>query len=70
MLFAIFLTIVFAYGIFVLFLPVVVWYQQKKIWKMEEKINRQEKIINLISNDKYKQDDKSDEDSSESSKEE
>lgn len=70
MLFAIFLTIVFAYGIFVLFLPVVIWYQQKKIWKMEEKINRQEKIINLISNDKYKQDDKSDEDSSESSEEE
>ncbi len=70
MLFAIFLTIVFAYGIFVLFLPVVIWYQQKKIWKMEEKINRQEKIINLISNDKYKQDDKSDEDSSENSEEE
>ena len=70
MLFAIFLTIVFAYGIFVLFLPVVIWYQQKKIWKMEGKINRQEKIINLISNDKYKQDDKSDEDSSESSEEE
>ncbi len=70
MLFAIFLTIVFAYGIFVLFLPVVIWYQQKKIWKMEEKINRQEKIINLISNDKYKQDDESDEDSSESSEEE
>lgn len=70
MLFAIFLTIVFAYGIFVLFLPVVIWYQQKKIWKMEEKINRQEKIINLISNDKYKQDDESDEDSSESSDEE
>ena len=70
MLFAIFLTIVFAYGIFVLFLPVVIWYQQKKIWKMEEKINRQEKIINLISNDKYKHDDESDEDSSESSEEE
>ena len=70
MLFAIFLTIVFAYGIFVLFLPVVIWYQQKKIWKMEEKINRQEKIINLISNDKYKQDDESDEHSSESSEEE
>lgn len=70
MLFAIFLTIVFAYGIFVLFLPVVVWYQQKKIWKMEEKINRQEKIINLISNDKYKQDAEPDEDSSESSEEE
>ena len=70
MLFAIFLTIVFAYGIFVLFLPVVIWYQQKKIWKMEEKINRQEKIINLISNDKYKQDDESEEDSSESSEEE
>lgn len=70
MLFAIFLTIVFAYGIFVLFLPIVIWYQQKKIWKMEEKINRQEKIINLISNDKYKQDDESDEDSSESSDEE
>lgn len=70
MLFAIFLTIVFAYGIFVLFLPVVIWYQQKKIWKMEEKINRQEKIINLISNDKYKLDDESDEDSSESSEEE
>ena len=70
MLFAIFPTIVFAYGIFVLFLPVVIWYQQKKIWKMEEKINRQEKIINLISNDKYKQDDESDEDSSESSEEE
>lgn len=70
MLFAIFLTIVFAYGIFVLFLPVVIWYQQKKIWKMEEKINRQEKIINLISNDKYKQDAEPDEDSSESSEEE
>lgn len=70
MLFAIFLTIVFAYGIFVLFLPVVVWYQQKKIWKMEEKINRQEKIINLISNDKYKQDAEPDEDSSESLEEE
>lgn len=70
MLFAIFLTIVFAYGIFVLFLPVVIWYQQKKIWKMEEKINRQEKIINLISNDKYKQDAEPDEDSSESLEEE
>ena len=70
MLFAIFLTIVFAYGIFVLFLPLVIWYQQKKIWKMEEKINRQEKIINLISNDKYKQDAEPDEDSSESSEEE
>ena len=38
MLFAIIMTIGFAYGIFVVFLPVLAWYQQKKIWKMEEKI--------------------------------
>lgn len=54
MLFAIIMTIGFAYGIFVVFLPVLAWYQQKKIWKMEEKIIRMEKIINLLSNDKYK----------------
>ncbi|WP_274955111.1 hypothetical protein [Anaerostipes butyraticus] len=54
MLFAIIMTIGFAYGIFVVFLPVLAWYQQKKIWKMEEKITRMEKIINLLSNDKYK----------------
>ena len=54
MLFAIIMTIGFAYGIFVVFLPVLAWYQQKKIWKMEEKITRIEKIINLLSNDKYK----------------
>ena len=54
MLFAIIMTIGFAYGIFVVFLPVLAWYQQKKIWKMEEKITRMEKIINLSSNDKYK----------------
>ena len=54
MLFAIIMTIGFAYGIFVVFLPVLAWYQQKKIWKMEEKITRMEKIINLLSDDKYK----------------
>ena len=54
MLFAIIMTIGFAYGIFVVFLPVLAWYQQKKIWKIEEKITRMEKIINLLSNDKYK----------------
>ena len=54
MLFAIIMTIGFAYGIFVVFLPVLASYQQKKIWKMEEKITRMEKIINLLSNDKYK----------------
>ena len=54
MLFAIIMTTGFAYGIFVVFLPVLAWYQQKKIWKMEEKITRMEKIINLLSNDKYK----------------
>ena len=54
MLLAIIMTIGFAYGIFVVFLPVLAWYQQKKIWKMEEKITRMEKIINLLSNDKYK----------------
>ena len=54
MLFAIIMTIGFTYGIFVVFLPVLAWYQQKKIWKMEEKITRMEKIINLLSNDKYK----------------
>ena len=54
MLFAIIMTIGFAYGIFVVFLPVLAWYKKKKIWKMEEKITRMEKIINLLSNDKYK----------------
>lgn len=54
MLFTIIMTIGFAYGIFVVFLPVLAWYQQKKIWKMEEKITRMEKIINLLSDDKYK----------------
>ena len=54
MLFAIIMTIGFAYGIFVVFLHVLAWYQQKEIWKMEEKITRMEKIINLLSNDKYK----------------
>lgn len=67
MLFAIILTIGFIYGIFVVFLPIIVWYQQKKIWKMEEKITRMEKIINLLSNDKYKDDEK--EENSESDEE-
>lgn len=36
MLFAIIMTIGFAYGIFVVFLPVLAWYQQRKYGKWKK----------------------------------
>lgn len=54
MLFNIVMIIGMVYGIFILFLPIIIWIQQKKLWELEEQLKRQSNIIKLLSNDKYK----------------
>ena len=58
MLFSIVMIIGIAYAILILFLPIIIGYQWKKIWRLEEKLEKQWKIIELLSNDKYKENDK------------
>lgn len=58
MLFNIVMIIGIAYAILILFLPIIIGYQWKKIWRLEEKLEKQWKIIELLSNDKYKETDK------------
>lgn len=58
MLFNIVMIIGIAYVILILFLPIVIGYQWKKIWRLEEKLEKQWKIIELLSNNKCKESDK------------
>ena len=58
MLFSIVMIIGIAYAILILFLPIIIGYQWKKIWRLEEKLEKQWEIIELLSNDKYKENDK------------
>lgn len=57
MLFNIVMIIGIAYTILILFLPIIIGYQWKNIWRLEEKLEKQWKIIELLSNDKYKEND-------------